>query len=155
MAPRDEWLLARGELISKWPVRTGLLVHKGVAYMGAGIFPHEDIYLYGVDAKTGRQVWQQDNVSAQDAGRNDLSPQGYLLAKDDLLVVPSGGSLPGVFDLKTNKLLHKRTHSWRGAAGGVVGGTRALLADGQLYSGRRASPAGNGRKDGRRRLRIF
>lgn len=135
VAPRDEWLLARGELISKWPVRTGLLVHNGVAYMGAGIFPHEDIYLYGVDAKTGRQVWQQDNVSAQDAGRNDLSPQGYLLAKDELLVVPSGGSLPGVFDLKSNKLLHKRTHSWRGAAGGVVGGTRALLADGQLYSG--------------------
>lgn len=134
VAPRDEWLLARGEMISKWPVRTGLLVHNGVAYMGAGIFPHEDIYLYGVDAKTGRQVWQQDNISSQDAGRNDLSPQGYLLAKDDLLVVPSGGSLPGVFDLKANKLLHKRTHSWRGAAGGVVGGTRALLADGQLYA---------------------
>lgn len=135
VAPLDEWLLARGELISKWPVRTGLMVHQGVAYMGAGIFPHEDIYLYGVDAQTGRQVWQQENLSAQDAGRNDLSPQGYLLAKDDLLVVPSGGSLPAVFDLKAGKLLHKRTHSWRGAAGGVVGGTRAMLADGQLYSG--------------------
>lgn len=135
VAPLDEWLLARGELISKWPVRTGLLVHQGVAYMGAGIFPHEDIYLYGVDAQTGRQVWQQENLSAQDAGRNDLSPQGYLLAKDDVLVVPSGGSLPAVFDLKASKLLHKRTHSWRGAAGGVVGGTRAMLADGQLYSG--------------------
>lgn len=134
VAPRDEWLLARGEMISKWPVRTGLLIHDGVAYMGAGIFPHEDIFLYGVDAQTGRQVWQQDNISALDAGRNDLSPQGYLLAEGDVLVVPSGGSLPGVFDIKQNTLLHKRTHSWRGAAGGVVGGTRALLADGQLYA---------------------
>lgn len=135
VAPRDEWLLARGELISKWPVRTGLMVHENVAYMGAGIFPHEDVYLYGVDPATGRQVWQQDNISVLDAGRNDLSPQGYLLAHNNHLVVPSGGSLPGVFDIKTAKLLHKRTHSWRGAAGGVVGGTRALLADGQIYSG--------------------
>jgi len=134
VAPRDEWLLARGELISKWPVRTGVLLHNGVAYFGAGIFPHEDVYLMGVDPATGRLVWQQDHISALDGGRNDLSPQGYLLAKDDLLVVPSGGSLPAVFDLTTGKLLHKRTHSWRTTAGGVVGGTRALLADDQIYS---------------------
>ena len=100
-------------MISKWPVRTGVLVHRGVAYFGAGIFPHEDVYLEGVDLETGRQVWGVDQVSSQDAGRNDLSPQGALLAKDDLLFVPSGGSLPGVFDLKTGTLLHKRSHSWR------------------------------------------
>ncbi len=134
VAPRDEWLLARGEMISKWPIRTGVLVHRGNAYVGAGIFPHEDIFLEGLDLATGRRVWGVDNVSSQDAGRNDLSPQGDLLAKDDLLVVPSGGSLPGAFDLKTGALLHKRTHSWRTTAGGVVGGTRALLADGQIYA---------------------
>ena len=133
-APREEWLLARGEMISKWPVRTGVLVHRGIAYFGAGIFPHEDVYLVGVDVETGERVWHADNVSAQDAGRNDLSPQGYLLAKDDLLFVPSGRSLPAAFDLKTGAMIHKRTHSWRTTAGGVVGGTRALLADGQLYA---------------------
>ncbi|HUQ68604.1 MAG TPA: PQQ-binding-like beta-propeller repeat protein, partial [Planctomycetaceae bacterium] len=133
-APRDEWLLARGEMISKWPVRTGVLLHNGVAYFGAGIFPHEDVYLTGVDPASGRLVWKQDNISALDGGRNDLSPQGYLLAKDDFLVVPSGGSLPAVFDLTTGKLLHKRTHSWRTTAGGVVGGSRALLADDQVYT---------------------
>jgi len=135
VAPKDEWLLARGEMISKWPLRTGVLVHRGVAYFGAGIFPHEDIYLEGVDVETGRRVWGVDQVSSMDAGRNDLSPQGALLAKDDLLFVPSGGSLPGAFDLKTGTLLHKRTHSWRTTAGGVVGGTAAVLADGQIYSG--------------------
>ncbi len=134
VAPREEWLLARSELISKWPVRTGVMVHNGVAYLGAGIFPHEDIFLYGVDVKTGRQVWQQENISVLDAGRNDLSPQGYLLAKDDLLFVPSGGSLPAVFEISSRNLLHKRTHSWRSTAGGVVGGTRALLADDQIYA---------------------
>ena len=95
-APEEDWLLARGEMISKWPVRTGVLVHRGVAYLGAGIFPHEDVYLEGIDLETGRQVWGVDQVSSLDAGRNDLSPQGELLAKDDLLFVPSGGSLFGV-----------------------------------------------------------
>lgn len=133
VSPREEWLLARGEMISKWPVRTGVLIHDGVAYAGAGIFPHEDIYLLGLDPETGRIVWREDNLSAQDAGRNDLSPQGYLLAQENLLVVPSGGSLPAVFDLNTKRLLHKRVHSWRGAAG-VVGGTQALLEDGQIFT---------------------
>lgn len=135
IATRDEWLLARGEMISKWPIRTGVLVHRGVAYCGAGIFPHEDIYLEGLDVETGRRVWGVDQISSLDAGRNDLSPQGDLLANGDLLFVPSGGSLPGVFDLKTGALLHKRTHSWRTTAGGVVGGTKAVLADGQIYTG--------------------
>ena len=134
VAPDGEWLLARGEMISKWPVRTGVLVLDGVAYYGAGIFPHEDIYLEGVDVATGQRVWRADNISAQDAGRDDLSPQGYLLANDKLLFVPSGGSLPAALNRADGTLVHKRNHSWRTTAGGVVGGTRAVLADGQLYA---------------------
>ncbi len=133
--PEEDWLIARGEMVSRWPVRTGVLVDHGVAYFGAGVFPHEDVYLYAVSADDGSVIWKQDNLSAEDAGRNDLSPQGYLLASDDLLFVPSGRSLPAAFDRKTGKLLHKRSHGWRAAAGGFVGGTNALLADGQIYSG--------------------
>jgi outer membrane protein assembly factor BamB len=133
--PVEDWLIARGEMISRWPVRTGVLVDNGVAYFGAGVFPHENVYLYAVNAHDGSVIWKQDNLSAEDAGRNDLSPQGYLLASDNLLFVPSGRSLPAAFDRKTGKLIHKRTHAWRTVAGGVVGGTNALLADGQIYSG--------------------
>jgi outer membrane protein assembly factor BamB len=132
--PREDWLLARGEMISRWPVRTGVLVDDGVAYFGAGIFPHEDVFLYAVDARSGEVLWRQDNVSDLDAGRNDLSPQGYLLTEGDRLFVPSGRSLPAAFDRRTGEFLFKRTHSWRSTAGGVVGGTRAILADGQLYA---------------------
>lgn len=133
--PEEDWLLARGEMTSRWPVRTGVLVDDGVAFFGAGIFPHENVYLYAVDAKNGSVIWKQDNLSTKDAGRDDLSPQGYLLASEDLLFVPSGRSLPAAFDRKTGKLIHKRTHSWRSTAGGIIGGTKALLADGQIYSG--------------------
>ena len=132
--PADEWLLARGEMVSRWPVRTGVLVDHGVAYFGAGIFPHDDVFLTAVNAADGSIVWKQDNISSLDAGRNDLSPQGYLLASDNLLVVPSGRSLPAVFDRTTGRLLHKREFGFRTTAGGVVGSVQALLADGQIYS---------------------
>ena len=48
LGPADERIIARGEMISRWPVRTGILVENGVAYFGAGIFPHENVYLGGV-----------------------------------------------------------------------------------------------------------
>lgn len=130
----NNWLLARGEMISRWPIRTGVTVEDGKAYFGAGIFPHEEIFVHCVNAETGNVIWKQDHISETDAGRNSLSPQGYLLTSKDVLFVPSGGSLPAAFDKKTGEFLHKRTFSWRTTAGGVVGGFQALLADGQLYS---------------------
>ena len=37
--PNDERILARGRMISRWPIRTGVLVDGGIAYFGAGVFP--------------------------------------------------------------------------------------------------------------------
>lgn len=130
--PEDEWMLARGEMISRWPIRTGVLVVDGTAYFGAGLFPHEEVYLYGVNASDGRIVWRRDNISHDDASHNDLSPQGHLLpATDELLIVPSGRSLPAVIDRRTGKLLHSASmvgaRPWSAAP-------EALLADGQIYS---------------------
>lgn len=130
----EEMIIARGEMVSRWPVRTNVLVDDGVAYFGAGIFPHENIYLYAVNADSGKVIWKIDNLSQTSAGRNELSPQGYLLANEDLLIIPSGRSLPAAFNKKTGKQAHKRSFGWRSTAGGVVGGTQALLADGQIYS---------------------
>jgi outer membrane protein assembly factor BamB len=132
--PADERLLGRGRMISRWPVRTGVLVYDGIAYFGAGVFPHETVYLCAADAATGKIIWRNDRISQEDAGRNPLSPQGYLLCNDELLIVPSGRSLPAAFDRKTGDELYQKTHSWRGAAGGVVGGVKAVLADGQIYA---------------------
>ena len=137
--PDGSRLLGRQQMISRWPVRTGIAVqaddqHGAVAYFGAGIFPHEVVFLYAVNAATGELIWKVDNISQTEAARNDLSPQGYLLTTDEILVVPSGRSLPAVVDRSTGELMHKKNHSWRRDAGGVVGGTQALLADGQIYA---------------------
>ena len=122
-------------MISRWPVRTGVLIDEDIAYFGAGVFPHENVYLCAANAKDGTIVWKNDAISQQNAGRNDLSPQGYLLASKDFLYVPSGRSLPVAVSKKTGEIVFQRTYSWRTTAGGVVGGTKALLGDGQVYAG--------------------
>ncbi|MEQ1860652.1 MAG: PQQ-binding-like beta-propeller repeat protein [Chthoniobacteraceae bacterium] len=127
--PNDERILARGRMISRWPVRTGILVDGGTAYFGAGVFPHENVYLYAVEAATGKVVWKNDAISQDDAGRNDLSPQGYMLASKDTLFVPSGRGLASAFERATGQPVKRNTAAWRG-----IGGTQALLADDQLYS---------------------
>ncbi len=135
VGPEDDLLLSRGEMISRWPVRTGVLIDGDTAYFGAGVFPHENVYLCAVNAMDGSVVWRNDAISQQNAGRNDLSPQGYLLANDQFLYVPSGRSLPVAVSKATGQIVFQRTHSWRTTAGGVVGGTKALLGDGQVFAG--------------------
>lgn len=132
---KDDRLLSRGEMISRWPVRTGVLIDGEIAYFGAGVFPHETVYMCAAKATTGEIIWRNDRISQQDAGRNDLSPQGYLLANSEFLYVPSGRSLPVAFSKATGEIVFQRQHSWRTTAGGEVGGTKALLGDGQVYSG--------------------
>jgi len=135
VGPKDDRLLSRGEMISRWPVRTGVLIDGEIAYFGAGVFPHEMIYLCAVNAMTGEVIWRNDTISEQNAGRNDLTPQGYLLSNKDNLFVPSGRSLPVAVSKQDGTIVFQEKYSWRTDAGGVVGGTKALLGDGQVYAG--------------------
>ncbi len=134
--PNDEKLLGNGRMISRWPIRTGVLVDGGICYFGAGIFPHENVYLLAVRADNGETVWRNDAISEAGAYRNELSPQGYLLAAGSRLFVPSGRALPVAFDRSTGRMLFRPNYGWRGEqAGGVIGGTYAVLADRQIYTG--------------------
>ena len=134
--PNDEKLLGNGSMISRWPIRTGVLIDDGIAYFAAGFFPHENVYLYAVHADDGKLIWKNDTISQQSANRNELSPQGYLLASKNQLFIPSGRSLPESFDRQTGELVFNRKLGWRGEqAGGLIGGTYALLADEQIYTG--------------------
>ncbi|MGI9442984.1 MAG: PQQ-binding-like beta-propeller repeat protein [Rubripirellula sp.] len=135
VGPEDDRLLSRGEMISRWPVRTGVLIDGETAYFGAGVFPHEMIYLCAVNALSGDVIWRNDTISEQNAGRNDLTPQGYLLSNKDNLFVPSGRSLPVAVSKQDGTIVFQEKYSWRTDAGGVVGGTKALLGDGQVYAG--------------------
>lgn len=126
-APNDRKVLGSGRMISLWPVRTGVLVDRGVAYFASGIFPAEGVYLFAVNAEDGKLVWCYDAGGASPQSR--FSPQGPMLASETTLFVPTGRVSPFAFERATGKLLHQPSF------GHDIGGTYALLADECVFTG--------------------
>ena len=125
----NQKVLGSGKMISLWPIRTGVLVDKGIAYFGAGVFPGERIYMYAVDADDGSVIWRYDTIGDQGAGQFDFSPQGYILASEKYLFATSGRRPPFCFSRVDGSYLYQ-------VAGGRTGvGTYALISDEMLFSG--------------------
>lgn len=78
--------MAFDQLVSTWPVNSGVLIHEGVAYFGAGIVDRDGTYIYALNAKTGAIRWQN-------------TESGHL-EKD----LHKGASLNGCFTLSSNRL---------------------------------------------------
>jgi outer membrane protein assembly factor BamB len=130
-SPANERIIGNGRMISLWPVRTGLLVEKGVVYLAAGVFPYEGLYIAAVDAKTGREIWMNDTAGDQAWGLHygAFAPHGYLLATSSTLYVPTGRNMPAAFDKATGKFKHVLS------TGGKIGGSWALVDGEQLVAG--------------------
>jgi len=127
-----------GRIISTWPVRTGILVDEGNLYSAAGLFPsvrqlhsnhsqsgnstlkieglterpdgNQGTFLFELSAENGAVKWKQ---------QVDVSPQGYMLASDKQLYVPTGRTNPSIFARADGSLLGQLPSA---------GGTFALLA---------------------------
>ena len=127
-APAEDRALSQDRLVSLWPVRTGVIVQDDIAYFGAGLFPAEGLRLYAVNAATGTLIWKND--AFDDGGTANISPQGYLLADRQHLVLPAGRVCPTVFDLASGRFLF---HVEDGRA--LTGGSYALLTPRYLYTG--------------------
>ncbi|NQV33078.1 MAG: PQQ-binding-like beta-propeller repeat protein, partial [Phycisphaeraceae bacterium] len=106
-----------GRMMSVWPVRSGIVVQKDVAYACAGFFPNQGVTLCALDAHTGQVIWTQPT---------DVSAQGYLRCSSTHLLVPTGRTAPVAFDLKTGKKI-----------GGIGsgGGSFALVLDDMIVQG--------------------
>jgi outer membrane protein assembly factor BamB len=116
-APADDRLLGDARMISRWPLRCGLLVDGGTVYTVAGMWPSEGIFIYALDAGTGKELWCNDTGGAPygwEANTKSayffgnwtgLTPQGALLASRDILMVPMGRAVPAGIDRKTGRLL--------------------------------------------------
>jgi outer membrane protein assembly factor BamB len=86
-APTDRQFVAYGRPVSVWPVRTGVLVDAGVAYFGAGVFPHDGTFLYALDAVTGKVIWR-NGTQSETAWRASMAPAGHLFATSKSIWVP-------------------------------------------------------------------
>jgi outer membrane protein assembly factor BamB len=90
--PRDARLMGNGRMISRWPVRSGVVVEGGAALVAAGLFPvTEGAWLAAVDVSTGRGLWKR---------AIDQPAQGVAAAAGGCLVLPAGRTPPGVYALK-------------------------------------------------------
>ncbi|RLD11235.1 MAG: hypothetical protein DRI44_04060 [Chlamydiae bacterium] len=111
--PDADMILGNDRLISRWPARGGPVVKDGIVYFGAGIWTSEGIFLYAIDASTGKVLWVNDTsgglVLEQPHGGNlaksGVSIQGYLSVAGDSLVVPTGRATPALYDRKTGDFL--------------------------------------------------
>jgi len=89
-------VIGNGRMISMAPARTGAVVIDRIVYCCAGLFPEQEACIAAFNARTGKLLWSNPLT---------ISPQGYMLASDDRLYVPTGRTSPVVFDRKTgNKL---------------------------------------------------
>ena len=110
--------------MSFWPVRGGPVIVDGVVYFGAGVWWVFGVFLHAFDAETGKAKWTNGELGYLAHVRRDheqfvdhagLSPQGYLVATGDRLVVPCGRSMPAGLDLATGKLFYVLSQIWRAA----------------------------------------
>ena len=123
----EDQLAGQGRVISRWPLRSGVLVDGGVAYVTAGMWPSEGIAVYALDARTGRVLWCNDTSGTTNAPANTahayaitgVAPQGYMAASADRLIVPTGRSVPAAYDRATGDLVEYRFTGYQHRSGGA------------------------------------
>ena len=111
--PSDRRVLGNERLISMWPVRGGPVVRDGTVYFAAGIWPFMGVFLYALDAETGRVEWCNDGAGAMylsqphnSSAFAGIAPQGYLAAAGDRLLVPNGRAAAAGFDRATGRFAY-------------------------------------------------
>ncbi|MHC4643509.1 MAG: outer membrane protein assembly factor BamB family protein, partial [Planctomycetota bacterium] len=117
VSEQNRMVPGNGRMISMWPVRAGLVVDEGKVYFTAGLFPTQGTYLIALSAEDGTVQWKQ---------KVNISPQGYMLASDEKLYVPTGRTGPVVFARADGKFQGQFPSA---------GGTYALLTEDVMVTG--------------------
>jgi len=138
-APGPEKLMGNEQMISRWPLRTGVGVDRGVVYLSAGMWPAEGVHVYALRAEDGQVLWENDTsgtayVTQPHPGSfsmTGVAPQGYVLGHPGQVLLPTGRSVPAAYDRDTGKLLYYRSQptNW----GNRWGGAWNFLAKGLLF----------------------
>ncbi|MBC8470546.1 MAG: PQQ-binding-like beta-propeller repeat protein [Planctomycetes bacterium] len=128
----ERMCMGNERMISRWPARGGPVAMDNIVYYAAGIWPSDGIFLHALDARTGIVLWTNDSTGRMympqpHGGANahsGVTPQGYLLATNDRLFVPTGRAVPAAFRRSDGQFEYYRLQQ-----NGSIGGARALLAD--------------------------
>jgi outer membrane protein assembly factor BamB len=136
--PTDELILGNGEMVSRWPARGGPVILDDVVYFAAGIWQSDGVFLLAINAQTGEVLWRNDQAGriymAQPHGGamadSGVSAQGYLVATENELLVPTGRAVPAGFARRDGRFLYYHLQ-----ANGHAGGTQVVAAGERFYNG--------------------
>ncbi len=131
----DARLLGNNRLVSMWPVRGGAVVVNNVVYFAAGVWPTMGVYVHALDVDTGEPVWTTSRLGHMQNVRIDhnllrdagASPQGYLLAAGDKLLIPNGRSHPIALSRADGTLFHFVQGYRNGHCRVAIGGNYAFV----------------------------
>lgn len=136
--PSDRMCLGNERMISRWPARGGPVVLDDTVYYAAGIWPSGGVFLHALDAATGDVVWSNGETGGllmpQPHGgaeaRSGVAPQGYLVATEKQLFVPTGRAVPAAFDRNAGQFEYYLLQE-----NGSIGGSRAFASDRFVING--------------------
>jgi len=140
--PADSMVIGNDRMVSRWPARGGPVIDEGILYFAAGIWPSEGIFLYAIDAASGKVLWCNDTDGSihmlqphVTMSKSGISAQGYLAVDSERIFVPTGRGVPAVFNRSNGKLLHFHLSviAHAGGAGIVVGD--GLFVNDRIFAG--------------------
>jgi len=126
-APNNRVVLGNERMISMWPARGAPVIKGDTLYFAAGMWPHEGVYIYALDAETAEIIWvnsgsQNDLIvdSKRYFSFGGVVPQGQIAVHGDKLIVPGGRTVPAVFNRHNGEMqfFNPATHSTGKGAGG-------------------------------------
>lgn len=135
--PVDEMILGNGRMVSRWPVRGAPVVYEDTVYFASGVWQSGGIFIRALDAATGKEVWRNDEAGRiympqPHGGANaesGVSPQGYFVATEETLLVPTGRAVPAGFSRRTGEFKYYQLQ-----ANGRAGGTLAVAMGDSFYN---------------------
>ena len=140
-APTEQKVLGNKRLISMWPARGGPVVDEGRVYFAAGIWPFMGVFIYALDARTGKVLWVNETAGMMyiDQPHNSpafagVAPQGYFAIIGDNLLVPSSRSVAACFNKNTGELMYFRlAHAKHRGGADVCAMEKFFLNNGSIF----------------------
>jgi outer membrane protein assembly factor BamB len=142
-APANRWIFWYSQLTSSWPVRTNICIDQGIAYFGAGTFPHDGTYVIALDAATGKEIWKNDSHS-ETLFRWALAPHGNIYATEENIYVANDVKPYRWAVFNSFKRSDGRHDAWAGTDprspgyGGTIRTLPGAVQDGRRYLGHSA-----------------
>jgi outer membrane protein assembly factor BamB len=136
--PGADRVLGNTQIVSRWPARGGAVIRDDVLYWGAGIWQSEGIFLHAMNPETGERLWTNDTSGGIEMpqphggaiAKSGVSAQGYLLASDQKLFVPTGRAVPAAFHRPSGEFDYYRLQE-----NTRIGHTSAVLHGDLFYNG--------------------